>query len=169
MNKMYLSDWEISEAVNAIVLQMYKDMWRPDYIVGITRGGLIPAVQLSHAIDVPMRSLDVSLRDGNDMLESNCWMSEDAFGVFQQGVGYEGKNILILDDINDTGATFDWIRRDWQSTCMQGDSHWNNVWHHNVRFAAMVDNLASGFKIDYSAREINKAENDVWVVFPWER
>jgi hypothetical protein len=38
-----------------------------------------------------------------------------------------------------------------------------------VRFAAMIDNLSSKFNdIDYCGEEINKAENDVWVVFPWE-
>ena len=38
----------------------------------------------------------VSLRDDDHGSESNAWMSEDA---------YNGKNILIVDDINDTGAT----------------------------------------------------------------
>ena len=26
-----------------------------------------------------------------------------------------------------------------------------------------------GMKVDYSAVEINKAEEDVWIVYPWER
>jgi len=41
--------WDgVQEAINSIAMQMFKDEWRPDYIVGITRGGLIPAVLLSH-------------------------------------------------------------------------------------------------------------------------
>ena len=167
MNKLYLSNRDIEKGVHNIVTSMYADNWRPHYIVGITRGGLIPAVMMSHLTGIKMHTLDVRLRDGDDH-ESNCWMSEDAFGIFQQGIGYEGKNILILDDINDTGATFEWITKDWQSTCMPNDLRWNEVWHDNVRFAAIVNNLASPFNINYTSIEINKAEEDTWVVFPYE-
>ena len=54
--------WEgIEMGVTSIAMQMFKDEWRPDYIVGITRGGLIPAVLLSHATDIPMKTLCVQL------------------------------------------------------------------------------------------------------------
>lgn len=167
MKKLYLSNRDIEKGVHNIVSKMYADNWRPDYIVGITRGGLIPAVMMSHLTGIKMHTLDVRLRDGDDQ-ESNCWMSEDAFGYFQQGHGQEGKNILILDDINDTGATFEWIKKDWQSTCLPNDPAWKDVWHKNVRFATIVNNLASPFNINYTSIEINKAEEDTWVVFPYE-
>lgn len=169
INKRYLGEVDIREAVTNISFQMFKDEWKPNYIVGITRGGLIPAVMMSHITGVKMHTLDVRLRDGDGETESNCWMAEDAFGYFQQGHGQEGKNILIIDDINDTGATFDWIKQDWQSSCMPNDPAWNDVWHKNVRFASCVENLSSEFNSDYSFIEINKAENDEWIVFPWER
>jgi hypothetical protein len=46
-----------------------------------------------------------------------------------------------------------------------------NVWGNNVKIAVLVDNLSSNFsrRVDYSAKEINKAEKDVWIVYPWER
>ena len=80
------------------------------------------------------------------------------------------KEILIVDDINDTGATFNWIMEDWRSSCFPNDDTWDEVWNNNVKFAVVVDNLASkcNAKMDYVGREINKAENDVWVDFPWE-
>lgn len=172
MNKLYLSNRDIEKGVHDIVSKMYADNWRPDYIVGITRGGLIPAVMMSHLTGIKMNTLDVRLRDGTNSgdNESNLWMAEDAFGYnnFQMGIGYEGKNILILDDINDTGATFQWIKEDWPSGCLPNDSHWDEVWHKNVRFATIVNNLASTFNIDYTSIEINKAEEDTWVVFPYE-
>jgi hypoxanthine phosphoribosyltransferase len=136
--------------------------WRPDYVVGLTRGGLLPAVMISHWLDVPMHALGVSLRDNSDLgCESNFWMATDAF---------EGKNILIVDDINDTGATLNWIMEDWASGCFPNDPKWENVWNNNVRFAVVVDNLASQCKVkmDYCGIEINKAEKDVWIEFPYE-
>ena len=42
-------DWHnVDKAIQSIAMQMYESEWRPDYIVGITRGGLVPAVILSH-------------------------------------------------------------------------------------------------------------------------
>jgi uncharacterized protein len=112
INKKYYDYTQIHEMVNNISFQMYKDGWRPDYIVGLTRGGLIPAVIMSNTLDIPMHTLKVNLRDHVEGSESNCWMSEDAFN---------GKNILIVDDINDTGATLDWIKQDWQSSSLPDD------------------------------------------------
>ena len=37
---------------------MYKDNFRPDYIVGLARGGLVPAVKLSHYLDIPIYALN---------------------------------------------------------------------------------------------------------------
>ena len=64
---------DVEKAANSIALQMYKDNWRPDYIVGITRGGLPLSVLLSHMTDIKMYSLDVRLRDGggSTAVESN--------------------------------------------------------------------------------------------------
>lgn len=133
--------------------------WRPDYIVGITRGGLVPAVLVSHLTGIKMYTLDVRLRDGGDGEydnESNCWMAEDA---------HAGKKILIVDDINDSGATLEWIKKDWNSSVYNME---DTVWHNNVRFACVVNNVASSMKIDYSGVDIDKSKDNQWVVFPWE-
>lgn len=166
INKKYYEYIHVHDWVNKITYQMYRDEWRPDYIVGLTRGGLIPAVIMSNNLGIPMHTLEVSLRDSDLGPESNLWMAEDAFG-------YNGdrKNILILDDINDTGATLDWIIEDWQKSCLPDDERWADIWGNNVRFAVCIDNLSSKFSrcVNYCAKTINKAEDDSWIVFPWER
>lgn len=191
MKKHIINQHEMSGLVNKIARDISVSGWKPDYIVGLTRGGLIPAVMLSHYLNVPMWTLNVSLRDGAGG-ESNTWMAEDALGTEpaieiadEDDVGAvldaastllempelpTYKNILIVDDINDTGATFNWIIDDWKSSCFPDNPSWNEVWNFNVKFAVLVDNLASNcnVKMDYSGIEINKAENDVWVDFPWE-
>lgn len=191
MKKIYIDDKQLKSYVATLARQITISRWRPDYIVGLTRGGLVPATMLSHWLQVPMHTLNVSLRDDSGMgPESNLWMAEDAFGypkaerfvedendigavldaagsLLEQGD--TSKNILIVDDINDSGATFNWIKDDWQSGCLPNDPDWEHVWHNNVRFAVVVNNDASHFKnVDYSASNINKAEEDSWIVFPWE-
>lgn len=152
VEKRYVYWAHIDEYLNKILFNMYKDNWKPDYIVGLSRGGLIPAVMMSHKIDVPMKALKVSLRDHTDDNDHNWTMAEDA---------QAGAKILVLDDINDTGATLNWIVNDWRL---------DTVKLCNVKFAVLFDNLSSGFgrEVDYCGTEINKAEKDEWIVFPWE-
>lgn len=180
MNKLVINNEQLKGLVSSLCRDIANSKWRPDYVVGITRGGLIPAVMISHYFNIPCETLKVSLRDSGGDSESNLWMSEDAFGyvpVEEQETlksrwdPSKRKNILVVDDINDTGATFNWIKKDWQSSCLPNETTaWNSVWGHSVRFAVLVDNLSSecDFSMNYAGMEVNKAENDVWVDFPWE-
>ena len=173
MKKIYYTDQQIKAWTHDIMRAMAADRWRPDYVVGLTRGGLTPANLLSQYLDVPMETLKVSLRDSGTGPETNCWMSEDAFGyeVHDPMASGDGrKQILIVDDINDSGATLNWIKSDWQSTCLPNDPRWvDEIWNHNVRFAVLVNNEASEFKdVDYAGTHINKLEDPAWIVFPWE-
>jgi hypoxanthine phosphoribosyltransferase len=179
MNKLTLDNKQFNGLVGKICRDIANSDWRPDYVVGLTRGGLLPAVMISHYFNVPMNTLKVSLRDNVDT-ESNLWMAEDAFGYCTQhntdGTqrGWSDvasrKDILIVDDINDSGATLNWIMEDWRSGCLPNEPIWDHIFGNNVRFAVVVDNLASkcDVKMSYVGMEINKAENDVWVDFHYE-
>ena len=183
MNKLFVDYQEYKFLTAKICRDITMSGWKPDYVVGITRGGLNPAVMISHYFDIPCHTLKISLRDREENnCESNLWMADDAFGY----IPWEGnnpppkdrvssdsnlrKNILIVDDINDTGATVNWILKDWSESCLPNDPAWNDIWNNNVKFAVLVDNLSSiaQVKMDYSGIEINKANNDLWVIFPWE-
>ena len=165
MNKIYLTWQDVEHHTQEILRQIHADAWRPDYVVGLTRGGLVPANLISQYLGCRMETLKVSLRDDTEC-ESNLWMAEDAFGHEME----QPKNILIVDDINDTGATLNYIREDWPSGCFPDNPRWTKVWGSNVRVAVLVDNESSKSEIpvSYSAVDINKAEQDSWIVFPWE-
>ena len=179
MSKRIITYTEFKNLVSSLCRQLTLSEWRPDYIVGISRGGLLPAVMISHYLNVPMRPLQVSLRDGGECV-SDLGMAEDAYGYvniedreFNEGESssvLSRKNILIVDDINDQGNTVNWILNDWPSGCMPNDKSWETVWNNNVKFAVLFDNLASkaSIKMDFAGEEINKSVDDVWIEFPYE-
>ena len=179
MNKR-ISIGEVKNAVQEILRQMHLDNFRPNYVVGITRGGLLPAKMISHYLKVPMYTLDVSLRDNvQEGPESNLWMPCDAFGYIDEEERAitksrwdvsKRKKILIVEDINDSGATLNWIKQDWQAGCFPDESSWETVWNETVKFATLINNESSSFDdVDYFADTINRIETpDLWVDFPWE-
>jgi hypoxanthine phosphoribosyltransferase len=155
--------WDLIDiACRDIYKDIRSDKWQPDLVIGLTRGGLIPATILSHRFNVPMETLKISLRDHKG--------SEDSYKDY----GLPDKNILIVDDINDSGATIAHLKQVWEQYFpkkFKWDNFpavWDEVWHKKVRFATIVDNISSQSKVDYRYTTINKADKDVWIVYPWE-
>jgi uncharacterized protein len=160
VNKLILSQHEYNGLVSKICRDIAISDWRPEIIVGLGRGGLLPAVMISQYFGIKMNSLDISLRDGGDTV-SNLGLSADA---------HDGVKMLIVDDINDTGATLNWLMRDWMDSAHPESEIWHKTWNKTVRFAVVVDNLSSQCKtyMDYTGMEVNKSEQDVWIEFPYE-
>ena len=140
VNKLYIQDSDIKTYLQTILRAMHKDKFVPDVVVGLSRGGLQPAVMLSNYFDVPMIPVSLALRDHQ-----------------VERLDFEidpGKKYLVIDDINDTGATLERLSQ------YMVEAQW--------RSAVLINNLPSPFEPDYQGTEINKDEEDVWVVYPWE-
>ena len=166
MNKQFITFPEYQAHVAVLCRDITLSGWVPDIIVGITRGGCLAATMISQYFNKPCSMLNVSLREFPEINVSDGALSSDAYGDPETGI--KPKNILIVDDINDTGATFGWIKIDWGLPCFDGDTAWDAIWHNNVNFAVIVDNLSSNATVDFCSFEINKAETDVWISFPYE-
>lgn len=158
MNINKITQQDLTGYVASIAREISLSDWKPDIVVGISRGGLVPAVMLSHYFNVEFKALQLSLRDFPDTC-SDLVISERA---------YLKDNILIVDDINDSGATLQWIVNDWQGSNSPNDIVWNKIWHNHVRFAVIADNDNSNFKVDYSGFTFDKSNIDVWYEFPYE-
>lgn len=136
--------------VLALAEQIGADGWQPSFLIGIGRGGLAPAVYLSHATGLPMLSVDHS---------SEVPDFADAPLVRLAARTRDGERLLFLDDINDTGGTLAKLRR---ALIDAGGVA------ANIRFATLIDNSGSAQRVDYRARTIDRAETKDWFVFPWE-
>ena len=162
MTERYNLSWQdVEHLLHNIVRNMFLDGWKPDLIVGVDRGGLPISVMLSHYLECRHENVKVSLRDANGAdCESNLWLPE---------LATEGTKILIVDDINDTGAAQAWMKNDWAASVAGVNSNFiNDYWHNGIRWASLVNNDASNEESDYAGLRINKFENDVWIDFPWE-
>jgi len=136
--------------VLALAEQIGADQWKPSFIIGIGRGGLAPAVYLSHATGLPMLSVDHS---------SEVPDFADAPLVRLAARARAGERLLFLDDINDTGGTIAKLR----AALIEAGAA-----PENVRFATLIDNVGSSQRVDYRARTIDRATTKDWFVFPWE-
>ena len=137
-------------AVHALAQQLADDAWKPDFIIGIGRGGLAPAVYLSHATGLPMLSVDYS---------SQVKDFADEPLVKLAGRSRAGERLLFLDDINDSGRTIAHLR---------GALRTAEAVPGSIRFATLIDNLSSAERVEYCARTIDRTVTKDWFVFPWE-
>lgn len=150
--KLYYPHDIMTEDLNTMFRQMALDSYKPDVVVGVTRGGLVPAVYVSHYFEKPLVTLNVSFRDNN--VQGSCAELIDLIR--------NNNKLLIVDDICDSGETLAWIYEQIHA--------FNIQYTKMVKTAALVHNQAcQKFLPDYYGLEVNKAEEDVWVVFDWER
>ncbi|GAY22584.1 MULTISPECIES: phosphoribosyltransferase [Sphingobium] len=134
--------------IDALARALAASQWRPDYLVGIGRGGLVPATYLSHATGLAMLSVDLSakLPDFGEALLA---------GLAQRAA--TGETLLFVDDINDSGRTINAVRNALAPAPAAG-----------VRFAVLIDNIRSAATVDYRAETIDRDATKDWFVFPWE-
>ena len=133
--------WEHQiEDTNLICEKITEDNFKPDVIVGISRGGLIPGVMISHKLNIPFKPVHASTRDFPHW-ENYLPKSHDS-------------KVLIVDDICDSGETFvrlsNYIKENINHEC-------------EVRFSALWWNNACDFEPHYYTRDISKDTSPVWV------
>lgn len=130
--------------------QVSQSEWKPDFVIGVGRGGLVPAVYLSHRLNLPMLSIDHSSKVpgfADELLAKVAGMSGD------------GTRMLFVDDINDSGGTILYIRELLAGAGCQAD---------NLRFAVVITNTRSRASVDLWGEKIDRDEDKRWFVFPWE-
>lgn len=141
---------EFLTAVQYLARRVREDAWTPTFIIGIGRGGLAPAVFLSHATGLPMLSVDYSSNVPDFAAELLVKLAKRSAA---------GERLLFVDDINDSGTTIAHLRAALAEAGADAG---------NIRFAVLIDNIVSAQRVDYRFRTIDRSKNKDWFVFPWE-
>ena len=63
MDKFYYSYGLMQDYLESIKEPLLENDF--DFIVGLSRGGLVPAVYISHLLDKPLKTMDYSSKSGN--------------------------------------------------------------------------------------------------------
>jgi hypoxanthine phosphoribosyltransferase len=129
-----------------VVYAIEKSNIRYDLVVGIQRGGLIPAVHISNSLDIPFASLNWSHGPGKVRDSSNPHL---------KAALTSGRNVLVVDDICDTGITLDEV----------------SIAYPGIHTAVLVYNEENkkGFVPTYYGWKIKRTEMPEWLDFWWEK
>lgn len=150
MNNINLSWQEVEELTNILQYKITEKKIEYSYIVGVNRGGLIPAVILSHKLNIPV--CIITMTGYNGKYKRGRQVVDDRVSMI--GQIFSGDQILIVDDISDSGNSLDSAIR-----LMQRDTK-------NIHTATIIHKEQSKITPDYYAKTV---DNSDWVNFPWER
>ena len=143
-----LASWEeIERWAKEGAWKVLEEGWEPDVVVGLARGGWVAARLYCDYLGVKdLVSLKVE--------HWGVTATPDGKAKLKYGSNYnlEGKRVLIVDDISDTGESLT-LAKNYVESQKPAE----------IRVATLLTIRGSRFKPDYYGEEIDWA----WIVFPW--
>jgi len=159
IDKEYQSWTNLESSLSEIVHQIAVDQFQPDVVLGPGRGGYPIGVMLSHYYNVPFHGFEWQTRD-HEMIKESTRLET----ILSK---YSSDDVLIVDDINDSGATLLAI----DEVVQQYDREENNNMfhlHEGIKYATLYDKESSSFsKVSYAGKVVTP-EEERWIVFPYE-
>ena len=144
--------WAVfGEASRNLSEQIVESGWFPDLIVGVARGGLIPAGAIGYAIGVKaMGAINVEFyTDIGQTLDEPVILSPQL-----DTDSLKGKKVLVVDDVADSGKTLDLVVNLLKETADE------------VRSAVIYTKPKTIFEPDFSWKKTDQWINFAWSVLP---
>jgi hypoxanthine phosphoribosyltransferase len=140
--------WDLfGDASRALAQQVVDSGYRPTIVLGVARGGLLPAATIAYALDVKnVFTVNVEFYTGIDERLEFPVMLPPLLNV----VDIAGATVLVADDVADTGATLRLV----MDFCAEHVA--------DVRCAVLYEKPRSTVKCEYVWRR-----TDRWIDFPW--
>lgn len=131
-----------------------------DAVIGLSRGGLVPATIIAHQLHI--REVLVHGYHSYDD-QTNARDPDNAHGIMYQDVVYDlikglhGKQILIVDDLCDEGITLQGLTKRLYKKFHKGAVHFYTATLYCKSHSAFVPEF------------VGEHCGSDWLVFPWER
>lgn len=138
---------DVEQAVRQLGERIKVDGFKPDYLVGITVGGLVPLALLAKELDINrIVTVSASSYEKDQPGELNI--------LYLPEVDLSDKKVLLIDEIADTGQTLGRIAEIIREKYRPAE----------LKCAVLAVNIGKCMtRPDYSALAA-----DGWIVFPWE-
>lgn len=140
---------DVEKITDELALKIKESGFKPDYIVGITTGGLIPLYFMARKLDNIHNILTVSVHSYDKDKK------EDLKIIYLPEIDLSNKKVLLVDDIVGTGDTLKEISNIFIDKYKVGELK-------TVTLAAIKGNQCYP---DFYGIE----EQDDWVMFPWDK
>lgn len=137
----------------SIVSQIEESGTKFDYVMGVYRGGVIPAMHIAYKLGIPCQFIKWQIRDGNTDVEKIFPLASDI---------HIGNRVLLVDDISDSGKTFSEINGSIHSQF----SAWVGPPAGYLKTASLVVKQGTEFEPNYSGMVVSK--DSPWLDFWWE-
>jgi hypoxanthine phosphoribosyltransferase len=141
---------EIDHWAEKVAAKMNESGYRPDVVVGLTRGGWVPARILCDQL-VCKNLFSIKVEHWGITAQTD----NKAKLVQELGIDVRGKKVLLVDDITDTGESL-----------MLSMDHVKSKGPSEVKCATLLHINHSKIVPDFYGAEVKK-ENWRWFVFPW--
>jgi hypothetical protein len=127
-----------------------------DLIIAIARGGLVPARILANYLNVSkIVTVGASIYDKNNQKADNIDIYQNIGTDFKEKKLISESNVLVVDDLSDSGDTFAYILL---SLC-------ETTAPRSVKSAALYVKPGAKYVPDFY---YSKLKTKPWIVFPWE-
>jgi hypoxanthine phosphoribosyltransferase len=160
MHKHFISAQQLLEDSFKLAWQVYESGYRPDYIVGVWRGGAPVGIAVQELLDVlGVQSDHIAIRTS-----SYTGIGQRSRHVQVHGLNYlirrveSEDSLLIVDDVHDSGLSIDQTIKDLEAACKKNTP--------DIRIATPYykpGNNKTRRVPDYFVHETND-----WLVFPHE-
>ena len=139
---------QVEEYVSNLVQQMREAAFAPDLIVAIARGGFVPARLLADHLDVfDMDSMKIEHYQGVNRQQ----MARLRYPLAAE---VDGRSILVVDDVSDSGETFELALSHIRSKGEPAE----------LRTAALHHKETSSYRPHFHA---GRLEQWRWLIYPW--
>ncbi len=141
LSKVYRLSFNLAEKI-------LRSGYKPDFIVAIARGGFVPARFLCDFLGITdMASIKVQHYEAGAIKQHRAWVK------YPLSADVKEKNVLVVDDVNDTGETL-----------IATSNHLKTFHPADVKFAVLHEKQTTVMRADfYSAYQ----KEWKWIIYPW--
>lgn len=139
--------------IDQVIMQVRQASYKPDLVLGVSRGGLMLADGLSRALRCPMAVIAASSYQGDAGMQQGALQISTSIACCSPVAG----QVLLVDDLADSGQTlqalFHHLRGNYPAIT-------------SLKTAVLWVKPKSCFQPDFAAQQL---QADYWIVQPFEK